>query len=97
MSALVEVFSVILVLAFYAFVGWVGYRIYRAIADRVPALDRAVNGLVRSPRTVASSGQGKTALGITYLWALSNHYVRYRRPMRHVPIAAEEPRYLDAA
>lgn len=77
-------------------IGWTLYRLYRAVANRVPALDRAVNGQIHSIRQGA--GRGNTSLGVTYLWTLANYHARYRHATNHLPVAAfEEPRYLDAA
>lgn len=85
-------------LGFYALVAWFLYRTYRAVANRIPALDRAVNARASALRSLVTSERGTTTLGVTYLWALTNHHTRYRRPANHLPVVpSEQPRYLDAA
>jgi hypothetical protein len=92
-----ELLSLTVGLSFYALVGWLLYRTYRAVANRVPALDRAVNARASALRSAVTSERGATTLGVTYLWALTNHHARYRRPTNPAPAVSEEPRYLDAA
>ena len=92
-----ELLSLTLGLAFWAIVGWGAYRSYRAVASRVPVLDRAVNARVRAARGTVTSSQGNARLGVTYLWALGNHHTRHRTATNDAPATSEEPRYLDAA
>ncbi len=45
-----ELLSVTVGLTFWVFVGWCAYRIYRAVATHIPALDHAVNNRVQALR-----------------------------------------------
>lgn len=92
-----ELISLAVGLTFWALVGWGAYRSYRAIARRVPTLDRAVNARTRALRSSLTSERGNTSLGVTYLWALGNHHTRYRRASAATGDTSETTRYLDAA
>mgnify|MGYP006919321715 CR=1 FL=1 len=92
-----ELLSLAVGLTFWALVGWGAYRSYRALAQRVPTLDRAVNARTRALRSSLTSERGNTSLGVTYLWALGNHHTRYRTATNDAPATSEQPRYLDAA
>ena len=92
-----ELLSFLVGLTGWIVVGWGAYRIYRAVAGRIPALDRAVNRRASALRRAATPGPGTTRLGLAYLWALGNYHLRYRSATNELPATSEEPRYLDAA
>ena len=91
-----EFLSVAVGLTFWAIVGLLAYRTYRALARRLPALDHAVNNRVRAIRAALSPRPSTAALGVTYLWTVGNHHARYRRATT-AGDTSEATRYLDAA